>query len=290
MNTDRKMKIFVLGPAGTHSHEAANRLWPRMGGAEIVFQGSPREAILAMLASDGPDDVAVVPVDNSTEGLVGEVIGYWRGLRRAPEPGRPFVVGELLLAVRHCLARKRVGLGSALKVVSHPQALGQCRAYLDAAGIEQREAVASTARAAALVDDPRTPDYVAALCSLFAAERHGLFVEATCVQDDPHNATRFHVVGKRPASATGHDRAAAIFSLDDYPGVLRRALACFEDSQVNVSAIDSLRTGAPGVVDFYIEVDCHDRDRGGEHVFRELRKVAKDVFVLGGYPQGRLPA
>lgn len=300
----QKPYIYCLGPAGTYSHEVAFEFLSErflVGGdentivPECSFTGSNFGSLEALSKEETPGSFAVVPIENSTEGLVADTRRFWIGLLRAPSGvwahrSTCRVVGEVHLPVVHCLA----GLGTSGKierVFSHPQALGQCSGAIESLGA-RAEPTQSTAEAARLVAEMKDPS-VAAICSRFAAERFGLGLIRGSVEDQKGNETRFHVVARSvnlPLIPTGSDRMALLFELEDRANALASALNMFGAHGVNLSTIHSVGL-APRRYAFYVEAECHEEDRQGQRVLGCLRTLVVDgkLLVLGSYPRAPHP-
>jgi chorismate mutase / prephenate dehydratase len=194
------LRIAYLGPAGTFSELAALGYF----GASIVHVpcGSIDEVFRA--ASGGAADFGVVPVENSTEGVVARSLDLFLNTPLS-------IVGETSLYVRHNLMRKVEGMAGIEAVCAHPQALAQCHAWLTQhlPNVERRP-VASNAEGARVAAGN---DKLAAIASERASSEYGLHVLSPAIQDDPHNRTRFAVVAlpsQHPQPrASGNDAPAS---------------------------------------------------------------------------------
>lgn len=282
------MKIYALGPEGTYGHEAAQKLCYRRTGftsAVPLFMASHADVFTAVLATAS---MGIVAVENSIEGYVAETIrGFW--LKQQKQPGI-LVVGELTLPIRHCLmARVKNIPKPGSRVLSHPQALGQCREHLatwNSVGALASYPTSSTAHAARLVamDVAHAEDY--AIASHFAAAVYGLEVLEADFGDLPGNATRFHVLGTQIPPPTGRDRTAMVFWLPNQPRRLVRALiAIAGENGINMSSLHSLPLGDKGKFAFYVEFEEHIHSEHGRQVLQELEKVTERILLLGSYPQ-----
>jgi prephenate dehydratase len=272
------MNLYVLGPEGTNSHEAATRLSTSLENNEIVFCERNIDALRSASRENG---YAVVPIENSSAGLVNDVVkGFWM----VPGSDALHVVGETRLPIEHhLLVRPDVDeVASIRTVASHPQALAQCGAYLS----EQRWIripSSSTALSARLVsEDPAMRD-TAAIASRFAAERYGLRILREHIEDAEGNATRFHLVGPNGTHPTGHDRTPVVFRLPDEAGALLRVLQIIAGVGVNMSSLHSIPMGTTGEFAFYCELDCHRDDERGRPIVEGIRTFVPSLRVLGSY-------
>jgi len=238
------------------------------------------EKIFAGIA-DGRLDEGVVPVENSTGGAVGAVLDL------LADPYDLAVRGEIFLPVCQCLlTRPGVKLEQVEKIFSHPQALAQCRKFLQ----QKLPAAAltdcpSTAAAAVTVAASTLP--WAALGPARAAAEHGLQVIIPAVNDYPNNATRFWVVGKEPLPGSqGYNcKTSLILSVEDRPGALYDILRGFALRNLNLTRIES-RPAKKNLGDYLFFIDF----TGGQgqpqvrEALREAAAMAMCLKILGSYP------
>ncbi|KAH0933967.1 hypothetical protein HID58_011084 [Brassica napus] len=233
-------------------------------------------------------DRAVLPIENSLGGSIHR--NYDLLLRH-----NLHIVGEVKLAVRHCLlANHGVKLDGLRRVLSHPQALAQCENTLTRLGLV-REAVDDTAGAAKLIALEGLSD-AAAVASAKAAEIYGLSIVAEDIQDDSDNVTRFLMLAREPI-IPGTNRlfkTSIVFSLEEGPGVLFKALAVFALRQINLTKMESrplrktpLRaSGGLKYFDylFYVDFEASMADEVAQNALRHLEEFATFLRVLGSYP------
>jgi prephenate dehydratase len=288
--------IFCLGPAGTNAHDvardydAATFCVDGVGG-QFEFTESNFQSLVGLASSSVPGSVAVVPVENSSEGLVADTRRFWlamlaKGFGSEFQPA--YVVGERHVPIHHCLAVKHSS-DKPLYVLSHPQALGQCAEFLRIRGLSPH-ARPSTAEAASEIAEADSPA-TGSICSEATAKRYGLHVIDRNIEDQKGNETRFHIVSRLPCEdVTGNDRTALIFELGNQPNALASALNVFGGHSVNLSAIHSMGIGE-GRYAFYVEADCHQDDARGQKVLTCLNTlvVGNRLLVLGSYPRSPRP-
>ena len=273
-----------LGPAGTNCEEA---LLAFAGGDEVDGRphGSEREAILAL--ESGAVDRAVVPIENALEGAVTGTLDTLaldaRGVR---------IVAEVVLPIEHCLV---AGAGTEVEdvrvVVSHPQALAQCRRFVAGELGALEQAATSTAEAVrAVVSEPGH----AAIASARAADLYGGRVLRRGIQDEDGNVTRF-VLLARGEDAAGADqpraphRTTIVFwgSGDEAPGWLVRCLAEFADRDVTLTKIESRpRKVGLGHYLFIVDAEGAEGDPAMAGAIGALAAHCQEVRVLGSYPSG----
>lgn len=296
INSSNPPTIFCLGPEGTNAHEVARDYDAATfcldgTGGRIEFTESNFQSLVGLASSPVPGSVAVVPVENSTEGLVADTRRFWlamlaKGFGSEFQPA--YVVGERHVPIHHCLAAKRPS-SKPTWALSHPQALGQCAEFLKVRGLEPvaRPSTAEAAREISTADS----DLHAAICSEATAKLYGLEIIERNIEDQKGNETRFHIVSRLPCEdVTGKDRTALIFELENQPNALAAALNVFGGHSVNLSAIHSMGIG-DGRYAFYVEADCHQDDARGQKVLTCLSTlvVGNRLLALGSYPRSPRP-
>jgi prephenate dehydratase len=266
-------KVAYQGEPGAYSDEAVAALFP---GAEAV--GFPTFRLTFEALSVGAVQSAVLPVENTTAGVVQEVSDlFWElpGLR---------IVREHVQPVRHCLLGWP---GPVERALSHPQALAQCDRYLHSRQIRP-VSYHDTAGAARAVAERREPG-TAAIASRSAAARYGLYVLAEGIQDDSENRTRFIVVERgeasRPAAATGPAKCSLAFVAAHRPGSLAQALDCFARRDVNLTRLDSRpMQGRPFEYRFYLDFAVNGSAQAAEAALRDLEEASAEIRLFGTYP------
>jgi chorismate mutase / prephenate dehydratase len=270
------LRIAYLGPAGTFSELAALGYF----GASIVHVpcGSIDEVFRA--TSGGAADFGVVPVENSTEGVVARSLDLFLTTPLS-------IVGETSLYVRHNLLRKVEGMAGIEAVCAHPQALAQCHAWLTQhlPHVERRP-VASNAEGARQASQS---DKLAAIASERASSEYGLHVLSPAIQDDPHNRTRFAVVAlpsRHPQPrASGHDCTSLVVSVPNKPGAVHDMLVPLKNHGVSMTRFES-RPARSGQWEyyFYIDIDGHPDQPQVATALAELRNACAFFKMLGTYP------
>ena len=269
-------RVAYLGPAGTFSELAALGYF----GSSLsrVPCASIDEVFRATTA--GAADFGVVPVENSTEGVVARSLDLFL---HTPL----FIIGETSLFVRHNLLRKGDSLDGVAAVLAHPQALAQCHGWLSTHLPQaERRPVSSNAEGARLASlDPT----LAGIASERAASEFGLHVVAPAIQDDPHNRTRFAIVTdphRHPApKSSGHDCTSLVASVTNRPGAVHDMLVPLKTHGVSMSRFES-RPARSGQWEyyFYIDLQGHPDEAHVSAAMSELRQVCAFFKVLGTYP------
>jgi chorismate mutase/prephenate dehydratase len=277
---EQRLRIAYLGPEATYAHLAARQQFG--AAADYVPAGSIAEVFHDV--ENARADLGVVPVENSTEGMVAHTLDL---LADSPLG----ICAEIAVPVRHnLLARRGTAPAHVRRVLAHPQALAQCRRWLleHLPGVAA-EPEASNARAA---ERARDEAGVAAIASAAAADAYGLAVLADGIQDEPANLTRFLVLGAHDAAqASGDDKTSILFSVRDEVGILARMLRPFAAHRIDLIQIESrpLR-GRPGEYVFFLDLKGHRRERRVQRALTEVERSALRLKeVLGSYPAAPAP-
>lgn len=271
---EHPVRVAYLGPEHTYSHEAARQRF----GASTEFVPEPSIAEVFHAMENGMADMAVVPVENSTEGSVPLTLDLLIDT--------PFVIiGEILLPIRHALLSRTRERAAIKKIVSHQQSLAQCRSYL-AANFPRCELEAVASNAAAAKRASQEP-HLAAIASAAAARPYGLSILAENIQDLRGNTTRFLVMGREETARSGADKTTVLFSVPDRVGALNTALGVFSRNSINISKIESrpLRS-RPWEYLFFADLSGHRQEPGLKRALRSLAKKTLFLKILGSYPQG----
>lgn len=267
------LKVAYFGPEGTFTHAAALK---HFGQASQMLPLSAIDLVFREVES-GAADFGVVPVENSTEGVVSHTLD-----RFMSSPLQ--IVGEVELPIVHNLVSQAAAFADIKRVYSHQQALGQCRAWLDAhLSQAERVPVSSTAEAARMA---AADAGAAAIASEAAAERHGIAVLAAGIQDGVANTTRFLIIGEQSPSSSGDDKTSLVISRTNQPGGLYRLLEPLARHGVNMSRIES-RPSRQGMWEYVFFVDLlgHAQDASVKRALEEIQAQASLLKVLGSYPR-----
>ena len=269
-------RVAYLGPAGTFSELAALGYF----GSSIVKVACANADEVFHATSAGAADFGVVPVENSSEGVVTRSLDLFLTTPLS-------IVGETSLYVRHNLLRKVDSLDGIEAVCAHPQALAQCHAWLSHhLPNAERRPVASNAEGARMAGTDRA---LAGLASERAASEYGLFVVAPAIQDDAHNRTRFAIVAhpeKHPQpKASGHDCTSLVVSVANRPGAVHDLLQPLKAHGVSMTRFES-RPARSGQWEyyFYIDLEGHPDQPQVALALRELREACAFFKLLGTYP------
>lgn len=278
------MKISYLGPEGAYSEQAAINRAERQGRehARLVPCSTIPAAVGAV--EEGDADEAVVPIENSLEGVVthtADLLIHQTRLR---------IRGEIVLPIHHCLVlQPGLALPDVRVVYSHPQALAQCRGYL-ARHLAHAEPVASLSTAGAVGDMGDSERPAAAVSSLRAARLFGAEVAARNIEDVRSNKTRFVVLGAADAARTGCDKTSICFGFsEDAAGILHGALGELATRDINMLRVESRPDRRSlGRYFFLIDVEGHREDPVVREALVGIRARASIFKVLGSYPRSKI--
>lgn len=261
-------RVVCQGVEGAYSHKAARKLFQ---GAPITFVPEFQQVFDEV--DREPEAVGVLPVENSAAGSVTAV--YDLILRY-----RFYITGAVDMKVEHCLAA--TGSGPVTRVVSHPQGLSQCSAYIAAHGLEAA-AYSNTAAAAQYVAQER-PAGTAAICSEDAAEKYGLRVLERGIQNEKDNTTRFLVISKTPLLPASATKISLCFSLPHTTGSLYNVLERFAMCGLNLTKIESRPIpGKNFEYDFYLDFTGNIHDPQTLGLICALHDELPRFSFLGNY-------
>jgi len=267
-------RVAYLGPEGTYTHSAVQMYF--MAGAVTLPLPTIEDVFLAV--QEGRADFGVVPVENSTEGAVNITLDR---LMRASPP----ICGEIELRVHHNLLARAGDFASVKRVCAHPQALAQCRRWLDVnLPAAERLPVSSNAEGARRA---KSEAGVAAIAGLVAAEVYALSILARDIEDEADNTTRFLVLGRRRPGPSGADKTSILVSGSrTKAGSLFRLLEPLAKHKVNMTRIESRPSRrAKWEYVFFIDLEGHARDPVVSKALTALRQRSSLYRVLGSYPR-----
>ena len=268
------IRVAYLGPEGTFSQQAVTRHFGHA--VEGVAHASIDEVFRA--SESNATEFSVVPVENSTEGVVGRSLDLLLAT-----PLR--ICAEIELRVHQNLMSKAAAMGALRRVYSHPQSLAQCAGWLNRnlPGAE-RVPAASNAEAARLA---ALEDGAAAIAGEVAAQRWDLAILARSIEDDPSNTTRFLVLGNVEPEPTGSDRTSLVMSAENRPGAVHALLTPLAANQVSMTRIESRPARARSALweyVFFVDVEGHQKDGRVAAALAELKRMAPFLKILGSYP------
>jgi chorismate mutase/prephenate dehydratase len=275
-NAQRPARIGYFGPETTFTHMAAAKFF----GHAPLFTPLVNITEVFEEVERNRQDFGVVPIENSIEGTVALTLDGLCDFRVK-------VCGEIYLPISHDLMSQTGRVDKIRRILSHPHALAQCRAWLQrnlpAVPTEEVVSTAQAARWAAV--DPA----VAAVASPLAARTYNLHIVAKSIEDFAGNTTRFLVLGKQCPRPSGNDKTSLLLSLEDRPGSLYRLLKPLAESGVNLTKIQSRPVkNEPWRYLFYVDIAGHIEDPNVHDGVEAIREGCTSLEWLGSYPMGEL--
>lgn len=262
------MKIGFLGPKGTFSHEAVSNIYGH--NEEIIECRTIKECIVNL--EKKKIDRAVVPIENSLQGGVTETIDS------LVESHGIFIEKEYTLKInQNLIANSKIDLDEIQKLYSHPQAISQCRDYIEK-NLKNAEIiqVSSTALAAKEIKEK---DMCACIANTSCIHEYGLTILAANIQDIDTNQTKFLVLSNQPNE--DGKKMTIIFSTQNKPGALYEVLGIFNRKNINMTKIES-RPAKTILGEYIFIVDIEVNDEIDETI-NELTQICKFIKVLGKY-------
>jgi chorismate mutase/prephenate dehydratase len=269
---EKRAIIAYLGPAGTYSEQAVYR---QFGNA---VEGAPCASIDEVFRATeaGTADFGIVPIENSSEGAISRTLDLLLQTTLS-------ISAETSIQVHHNLMTRSGAMNGVMRICAHSQALAQCHAWLNQSypNIE-RLAVASNGEAARMASEDPT---LAAIAGEIAGQTYGLQIVKAHIQDDPHNRTRFAVVGRLHAEPSGKDQTSLILSVPNTAGAVYNMLAPLARHGVSMTRFES-RPARMGTWEyyFYVDIEGHAQDDKVAKALTELKQNAAFFKLLGSYP------
>lgn len=276
------LRVSYLGPEATFTHISAVK---HFGSQATLIPESGIQNIFAEVEK-GHSDFGVVPIENSTEGVVSHTLDLF-----LDSPLK--ICAEEILRVSHHLLSREENFKKIKKVYSHPQAIAQCRhwlfSHLPHVAIRELE---STSQAARRASQERGS---AAIASALASSHYGVPILQKEIQDQAQNYTRFMIIGNHQPEAaspqaTGNDKTSVLFIAKDRVGILYKILEPLARAKINLSKIESrpLKKRAWEYM-FFVDLDGHIQTPKIARVLENLKEKCSFFKVLGSYPKGDSP-
>lgn len=274
---EQPIKVAFLGPEGTFTEQAALK---HFGNSAVALPLSAIDEVFREVES-GAAQYGVVPVENSTEGVVNHTLDSFMGSNLK-------ICGEVVLRIhQHMLVSDVTKTDSITRVYSHSQSLAQCRKWLDAHYPNaDRVAVNSNAEAAKRIKGEWN---AAAIAGEMAADKYGLTKLAENIEDLPDNSTRFLIIGTQEIGPSDNDKSTVVIAMRNEPGALHDLLEPFHRHKIDLTRVETRpsRSGNWNYV-FFIDFNGHVNSDNVQAALKEVGSRAADVKVLGSYPHGVL--
>lgn len=274
---EQPLKVAFLGPEGTFTQEAVVK---HFGSSTTPVAMSAIDEVFREVES-GAVNYGVVPVENSTEGVVTHTLDSFinSGLQ---------ICGEVVLRIHQNLMISDVTKKDGItRIYSHPQSLAQCRQWLDAHYPNvDRVAVSSNADAAKRI---KSEWHSAAIASVTASKIYDLVLLDEKIEDRPDNSTRFLIIGNQEVPPSGVDKTSIVVSMRNEPGALHDLLEPFHRLGIDLTRVET-RPSSSGVWNyvFFIDFNGHKSDENVKQALIDVGQKAAELKVLGSYPVGVL--
>jgi chorismate mutase / prephenate dehydratase len=271
LSLEKSLTIAYLGPEATFTHQAAIQRF----GSSLRYVSQKTIADVFAEVSKNRADYGVVPVENSTEGVVTHTLDMFVDSDLK-------IVAQIVLPIQQCLL-SRIKKSQIKKLFAHPQSLAQCRGWVQnnlphVEIIETSSNARSAERAAAEKNS-------GAIAGVLAAEKYDLSVLESDIQDNAANATRFLVLGRQCSPPTGNDRTSLMLSITDKVGALHQSLAAFRRYKINLTKIESRPNKRKRwEYFFFVDFEGHMHDKKVANAIEHLQPQCNFVKVLGSYP------
>jgi len=268
--------IAFQGEFGAYSEEAAFKYF----GNSIQTIGCKTLSDVFQILEENKVDFAIVPVENSIEGSVGQAYDLLLEYNLK-------ACGEVFHKIKHCLISfPNVDLKSIKTVYSHPQALGQCRKFLEELKCELIPFY-DTAGSVKMIKEKNLRN-AAGIASERAAKIYGLNVIVEGIETNHNNYTRFLILSKKDSEPTGNDKTSIIFTTKHVPGALHKALGIFSVSDINLTKIESRPiVGRPWEYNFYLDFEGHHKDKIVSMALEILKHNSLFIKIIGSYPKAK---
>jgi chorismate mutase / prephenate dehydratase len=272
---EEPLNVSFFGAEATYTHLAAREKF----GSSAQLRPTASITEVFQEVSQGRSPFGVVPIENSTEGAVTPTFD-------SLVDSDLQICAEIYLDIHHNLLSRSGREADVRRIISHPQALAQCRGWLarhfPSVAIDE---VASTAHAAMAAAGDGS---LAAISSALAKEVYNLKTVAANIEDQSTNITRFVVIGKISTKPSGDDKTSLVFSVQDKPGVLHRMLQPFARSRINLTKIESRPIkNKPWEYLFFLDMRGHREQGAIKKAIAGLEKNCLFMKVLGSYPSGK---
>jgi len=266
------LRVAFQGELGAYSESA---VYSFFGQSAIVKPCKNFGAVFKSVKT-GEVDYGVVPIENSIEGSVNRTYDLFLEYDLK-------VCGEIIIRISHCLiAHKGTSIDSIETVYSHPQALAQCRKFLEQ---HKLKAISTfdTAGSVKMIKEESMMD-AAAIASERAAQIYDMTIIEREIEDIKNNSTRFFVLDKQDSHYSGEDKTSIIFAAKSIPGALYKVLKEFSDRNINLTKIESRPTKqTPWEYHFYLDFEGHRTETKCQEALESIKDKTIFIKILGSY-------
>ncbi len=269
-------RIAFQGELGAYSEEAAFKYFGNL----IQTIGCKTLSDVFQILEENKVDFVIIPVENSLEGSIGQSYDLLLEYNLK-------AYGEIFHRIKHCLISfSNNDLKSIKTVYSHPQALGQCRKFLEELKCEIMPFY-DTAGSVKMIKEKNLRN-AAGIASERTAKIYGMKVIVEGIETNRNNYTRFLILSKKGSAPTGNDKTSIIFTTRHVPGALHNALRIFSDNDINLTKIESRPiVGRPWEYNFYLDFEGHYTDKIVSKALQILKRNSLFVKIIGSYPKAK---
>lgn len=270
--------LVYLGPEGSYTEVAAEGLIQALG--VKIFKKVVKNSIISVINEVDRSDntIGVVPIENSIEGIVRETLD---NLVRTET--QVIATAEIVVPISHCLISKSKSLDHIEKITSIPQALAQCRHYIEKT-LPDAQILTSTSTSEAVKQLSNLSPGHAAIGSARAARIYGFNILDSNINDEKDNFTRFIVLGTAIPPVTGNDKTSIAFTVQNRPGALVELLSVFRENNINLSYIESRPARRVlGDYRFFIDFEGHIQEENVRRTVEKIRPFVSFYRFLGSY-------
>ena len=270
---NKQIKVCYQGIEGSYGYQAVNDYFENNN---AVYENAKTFADVFKAVSTGECDYGIVPVENSSTGIINESYDLFEAYDCS-------IVGEYELLVEHCLlATKGAKIEDIKEVYSHPQGLLQCQDFIEQNGfatVMDENTATSAAMVASLQDKSKAA--IAAKCN---ADLYGLEVLAENINYNKKNVTRFYIIGKVSEIDESCNKTSIIFSVKHEAGTLFRAISAFAKHDLSITMICSRPiVGSDFEYKFFLDFLGCTLDENVKAALSEIYKECQSMHVLGCY-------
>lgn len=274
-------KLYFLGPEGTYAQMAMNIMKDTLNiFCDKIVPKNPITSVIKAVDSE-IDSAAVLPIENSIEGIVRETIDNLVVMKDENIK----ITAETIVPIHHCLASVSDNIDTIKTVISHPQALDQCSGYINK-NLPNANVISSpsTGEAAKFVKE-KGVEY-ASISSEIAAEKFGLNILETNINDVKDNKTRFILISRFSPKPSEHDKTSLFFSVKNEPGSLYNVLKIFYEHGINMLYIESRPSKKlMGEYNFCVDIEGSQYDDNIIAAISEIKKNTNILKISGSYPK-----
>ena len=272
------VRVSFQGELGAYSESAIYSFF----GQEVKVRPCKSFDEVFESVKTGEVDYGVVPIENSIEGSVNRTYDLFLEYDLN-------VCGEIKIRISHCLiAHGGTSIDQIETVYSHPQALAQCRKFLEEYKLKAISTF-DTAGSVRIIKEKKLMD-AAAIASERASEIYNMAVVKREIEDIKNNSTRFFVLAKQDSPYSGRDKTSIIFSTKSIPGALYKILGEFADRDINLTKIESRPTKqTPWEYHFYLDFEGHRTEKPCKEALQSINDKTLFVKILGSYKVAKDP-